>query len=344
LPLNCAQRVFCAHSTSATEWHIVGRIDEGRAFGEKILEVYMALLDRLKSALVGTESVTPQRDSAVAQVVRAVGGGIGDVSGCEERLGAAIRHAEDYYTNVVSAIPGPVPVSADRLGEVPLLKDLFPNQGDLAAALGKSIDVKDFVAKLDGRPLASTSFHALLGMRRRNGSDGGGDAADGPFTDHTVRSLGGDAEDTRTQIRDAAMQRLLKRFTSRADHLRKMGKMLRSEWEADLHAEALSAGRVEHPSRHDFVHAAHELKPEILLESLIAWYMVPDIHLRLVKPQAMSSPSTPEAKGGGVAADKLPLLVSEDRRRWHVCLVSCAASEVVTAARHSPHAHRYILI
>jgi hypothetical protein len=307
----------------------------------------MPLRDRLTSARVGSAAAEESRESGLARVIRSVGGGIGSVRGCEERLTAAIRHAEDYYTNVVSEIPGPIPVSADRIADVPLLRDLFPDAGDLVSALGKSVDVKDVAAKLDPNRPAGESFHALLGMRRRSSEAAATDAGEGPFSDHTVRSLGSDADDTRSQIREAAMQRLLKRFTARAEHLRKIGKMLRSEWEADLHAEGAtpqSAGRLAHPSRHDFVHSERELAPERLLESLIAWLMVPDLHLRLVTPQAATRQDTTAAPANALAPDQLPLLVSEDRRRWFVCLARFSSAEVLAAATKSAHAHRYILI
>jgi hypothetical protein len=309
----------------------------------------MSFLDKLTSALSRPEGASSAQEPSVARVIRAVGGGIATVRGCEDKLSGAIQNAEDYYANVVSSIPGPIPVSSERLAEIPLLRDLFPEDGDLMSALAKSIDVKERVAKIasDGHH-AGESFHALLGMRRRNGHAETGTAdvdGGGPFSDHTVRSLGNDADDTRSQICEAAMQRLLKRFTARAERLRKIGKMLRSEWEADMHAQvpaSAAAARLEHPSKHDFVHAERELAPERQLDSLITWLMLPDLHLQLVRPQPVQVDAA--AKVNALAPDQLPLLVSEDRRRWFVCLARFSVEEVLAAAKQSAHAHRYILI
>jgi hypothetical protein len=306
----------------------------------------MRLLDKLTSVVVGPRAAEEPQNPQVAHVMRLVGGGIGSVSRCEERLAKALGHAEDYYTNVVSAIPGPIPVSADRLANVPLLNSLFPGTSDLVAMLAKSIDVKENAARLGQDSPGVESFYALLGIRlRTTQADTAASAATGAaeaFADHTIRSLGTDANDTRGQIKEAAMQRLLKRFAARSERLRAIGKMLRTEWEADPQAEAAvpEAKPRSHIPRHEFVHAEHELTPERLLDSLVAWLRRPESHLRLVSHPAEAA----AGKANVLAADQLPLLVSEDRRRWRVCLVQFSAAEVSAAAALSSHAHRYILI
>jgi hypothetical protein len=70
----------------------------------------------------------------------------------------------------------------------------------------------------------------------------------------------------------------------------------------------------------------------------------PELHLRIASQQAAPAHAATTPKSNALTADQLPLLISEDRRRWFVCLVRFSAADVFAVAKQSAHAHRYILI
>ena len=281
---------------------------------------------------------------ALAEVIRLVDPRLAAIPDHAAALSAAIGHASDYFESQVTAIPGPVAVSRFSHADDPLVNALFPSVDDIQAALGRSIEVRDTLARLVES--GQRNAHALLGIRpKRNDAAVGGGEAIHAFVDHTFRSLGSGEQDARRYLRDAALSSLVKAFAARLNEERRKHKLLKSELAlnkelqqpaGDGEAQARTRRQRDPVLDEYFARTAREFTPEAILEALVAWLRAPEVQMRL------------QIGGGGAPAAAgplaLPLLTSNDRRQWLVCFARISVDEAARAIEQEARSHRYILI
>lgn len=303
---------------------------------------------------------------AVAHAVTVVEPLLKTVSGYERRLGAAVRSALAYCDSLVAAVPGPIEVNSHAFAADPLVHALFATCNDIGATLGKSRAVKAFLAEPSSA--LADDFYALLGMRRFEKSVMGmavhGDivCADTPqkllyFSDHTLRELSPDIEETRRGLRLAAFDSLATSFAVQLAEMRQARQALHDEWDmqralSSRPGQATSAS-VEHAQRsaelqERLSHAAENLSPERLLDALVAWLAAPELHLHL-DPTTVSVDRMGVMVDSASAADQVstltfPELIGRDRRHWIVLIARIPREEAVRGLAQQQAESRYIVI
>jgi hypothetical protein len=243
------------------------------------------------------------------------------VPGYRGRLAPAVRWALAHCDALVAALPGPVDVHAQAFGTDSLVRVMFSTRGDIAETLGRSPEVRQFLAA-PGHQLAE-SFYGLLGARRREktvmGTTMFGDMmqADTPqtllyFTDHTLRAIGADLDETRQQLRQAGLDSL---------------------------ADGYAAHRKEAADRS--LQVAEEV-----LSDLCEWLMAAKDHLRLEPVSVAVDLLGVEATGPGPGVRQIsfPELVGQDRRHWTVVLARLSRDEALAAIQRQQQAARYLII
>jgi hypothetical protein len=277
--------------------------------------------------LIRPATSTAKQHPLLPRILAAVGNDIAEVPNFAEQLIPAAEEALAYFSQQISSIPGPIELSVKNLESIPQLARMIAEEADIDRAFGRSLAVKEALPHL--LSAGHDEVHALLGMRQKAGN---GPEATPIFADHTLRSLAGDADDTREMLRLAAFDRLLLDFAEHVGKLRRKDRMLKIEWEWNLQHDAARVMAGE--PQPEYVYAARELTPENQLHGLLTWLSTPKCFFQLQAP-AGDNPATP---------GELPLLHCSDRRQWQVSLVRFSAKEAAAALQRETHNHRYILI
>lgn len=282
----------------------------------------------------GDPSLTRQHP-LLARVVATVGTDIAEAENFAKLLLPAIESAVEYFDRQIALIPEPLPLSEKLHGSGAGVAALFPERDEVGRTLGRSLAVKERLPDLirDGH----SEIYALLGMRPKPVE---GAVAAPVFADHTLHSLGNSLTDSQDTLRLAAFDRLLRNFAEHAEKLRRKERLPKQEWER----QAVAVGKeIEIGDNTEFVHAARELAPDNLLQSLIRWLGQPESFFRL-EPSGITLPGSPPVGASSRKPIELPLLRCSDRRQWLVCFVRLSAAESVHALRRETHNHRYIFI
>lgn len=310
--------------------------------------------------------LTDAERQAVAHAVAVADPLLKTVSGYERRLAAAVRSALAYCDGLVAAVPGPIDVNSHAFAADPLVHALFATSGDIGATLGKSRAVKKFLAEPSSA--LANEFYALLGMRRFEKNVMGmavhGDivCADTPqkllyFSDHTLRELSPDIEQTRRGLRAAAFDSLATSFAAQLAEMRKAKQDLHNQWDMQRALSSRpgqsSSVSTEHALRgaaleEQLRHAAEELSPERLLDALIAWLAAPELHLHLdpttVRVDRMGVMATEAATDEQVSTINFPELIGRDRRHWIVLIARIPREEAVRGLAQQQADSRYLII
>lgn len=310
--------------------------------------------------------LTDVERQAIAHAVAVVEPMLKTVSGYEKHLAAPVRNAMAYCDGLVAAVPGPIEVNSHAFASDPLVHALFATCNDITATLGKSRAVKAFLAE-PAHALAD-EFYALLGMRRFEKNVMGmavhGDmvCADTPqkllyFSDHTLRELSPDIEETRRGLRAAAFDSLATSFASELAEMRKVKQELHNEW--DMQRALSSRSRqtstlaAEHAQRSAELEermrqAAEALSPERLLDALAAWLAAPELHLHLdpttVSVDRMGVMVDPASSADQVSTLSFPELIGRDRRHWIVLIAKIQREEALRGLAQQQADSRYIII
>lgn len=290
---------------------------------------------------------------AVDRAVVAVDPLLKTVSGYERKLAPAVRHALDYCAGLAAEIPGPVAINSRAFGADPLVHALFAAPGDIADMLGKSRELREFLA--DPARCEGDEFFALLGMRQREKAVTGmalqGEMLrnDVPqrllyFADHTLGELGSQPEATRQRLQAAAFDGLAQGFAAGVAELRQQRQEARIA--ASLEHGADAARRVVLEERQRLAIAA--LAPERMLDALSDWLATPEGRLYL-KPSVVAVDRmgviAPEpASGDNVSILNFPELVARDRRHWIVMVARISRQDVLDAVQRQQQANRYLII
>lgn len=322
------------------------------------------------SNLLGWNDKSPPLNDAerraVAHAVAVVEPLLKMVSGHERRLAAPVRHALAYCDGLVAAVPGPIEVNSHAFAADPLVHALFATCGDIGATLGKSRAVKAFLAE-PANALAD-EFYALLGMRRFEKSVMGmavhGDivCADIPqkllyFSDHTLRELSPDIEQTRRGLRIAAFDSLATSFAAQLGEMRKARQDLHNEWDMQRalssrsrQTASPSPDHAQHSARleEQLRQTAEALSPERLLDALVAWLAAPELHLHLdpttVSVDRMGVMVDPASTEDQVSTLSFPELIGRDRRHWIVLIARIPRDEALRGVEQQQADSRYLII
>lgn len=283
---------------------------------------------KLNGLVRGPRALSPTH-RFVEKVVAALGESITEANNFEPILAQALHSAEGYYLQQVQAIPGPFEISLSEQGSNPFFQTVFPGPKDVQAALGRSIEVRDFLPPLARE--GKLEFFGLLGFREMAARD---NEPDVQFADHTIRSIGHSEEYCRESLRNSCLHRLLGQFREHVEILRNRGRLLKSEWNIENDVSGSASISDQTP---EFVLAEHELQPDNLLKGLVAWLETPENHLRLESSNiAVTDP--------WLGRKELPVMRCADRRHWVVSLVQIPVQEALDALASESRCHRYILI
>jgi hypothetical protein len=265
----------------------------------------------------------------VEKVVAALGDSISEANNFEPVLAQALHSAELYYRQQILAIPGPFPVSATDDCDTPFSRMIFPLREDVQAALGRSIEIRDFLPTLarDGH----ADFFGLLGVRERATRE---NEPSLQFVDHTIRSIGHTEGYCRESLGNSCLHRLLGQFREHVETLRNRGRLLKTEWNIENRMDSSVATEDQTP---EFVLAEEALQPDNLLRGLVAWLETPENHLRIESGNTVLAAQ-------GVERAELPVMRCADRRHWVVSLVKIPVQEALDALASETRCHRYILI
>lgn len=316
----------------------------------------MGILSGLGRRLGLAPPPDPATRQAVERAVEAVDPLLKTVSGYERRLAPAASRALEYCEELAAAIPGPVDINARAFGADPLVHAMFGGPDAIAEMLGKSRELRDFLA--DPGQCDADEFFALLGMRQREKAVMGmalrGEMLqnDVPqrllyFADHTLGELGSEYRVTRQRLRDAAFDGLVRGFAHCVAELRQERHDARTAWNMEQAGGAVLGERrqiLEERQRQ----AVASLAPESLLRAFVDWLAAPEERLYL-KPTVVSVDRMgviaphPDADGD-YSTLNFPELVGRDRRQWIVLVARISRQDARDALQRQEQANRYLLI
>ncbi|MDR3157847.1 MAG: hypothetical protein LBU11_02305 [Zoogloeaceae bacterium] len=275
-----------------------------------------------------------RRDALLAHVVEMTDMRIADESNYQEVLLPAIKIARAYYEQSLDIVPGPVALDSAHF----LLSRIFPNPEDIPACLGRSLAVKNELPGCEKDE--SPRLYALLGVRIKQTQEN-----KLVFTDHTVRSLAPSPIQVRQILKEAAFDSLLQGFANENLHYEKKLEQARAQYEllqavgvAAHHAE--DANVMQQGKTPPLVRAYINKSADQVLSSLREWLYSPQHLMRI----SMSEGFLVQEGGKDEEEWRLPLMVTQDRRQWNVCLISFPVVMARKALKVEAHNHRFILI
>lgn len=290
----------------------------------------MGILDSF-SRLFGEAPPTPL-DPRLARAIAITDPRLENLADVETTLLPPLEEALAYYERTLAILPGPVPLDETSA----TLARLFPAPDDIQACLGRSMEVKQRLPELQAAGHAR--LWALLGLRSR--AQAGGSHA--VFTDHTLRSLAASPAGVREALRDAAWEGLVMAFVNQTQYQQQKLELMRSQKELLQEVAPSSRVRVSGVSQSIDAHisrANKDLAPERVLHNLVEWLGNPEPFLRIENRTGLTLQD-----GKGTPLLHLPLLSSQDRRQWLVCLVEFPLEMAAAALERESHTHRFIMI
>ncbi|MDR3055597.1 MAG: hypothetical protein LBU53_09385 [Zoogloeaceae bacterium] len=292
----------------------------------------MSLLGKITSLLGHDEEqshpskMAQEREKLLGHVIDMTDFRIANVANYSDMLLPAIDVAQAYFEQTLDCIPGPIALDSNH----PTLPKLFPQPEDMTASLGRSLSVKNELEALE--KAGHARLYALLGVRPKPGEDG-----QTIIADHTVRSLGASPAAVRRLLKIAAFDSLLQGFANENLHYDKKLEQARARQELLQEAGSATARSLNAISP---VRAHQEQSPEQVLAGLQDWLYAPQSRLRLETNNCY----TIAAESADDEDWNFPLLVTQDRRQWYVCLIGFPINMAKKALAAEHHNHRFILI
>ena len=282
------------------------------------------------------------------------------VRGYQDRLAPAVRHALIYCDEIAGRIPGPYEISRSAFVTDPMVHALFGRADAIETMLARSQCLRDQRADTGA---GNGQCWALLGMRHREKS-GFGAAISGNtvrldvpqktlyFTDHTLAEPGTDLEATRTRLRHALFDGLLKGFAAHLTDARNehahltQAQAIEGSWARNHDSPESHTRRLEE-LRMRLRTSVEALQPEALLVTLANCLAEPERFLR-IDPVKISVDRTGVITGIGREGEGNTLnfveLFGRDLRRWVVILARIQNQEIDHAVERIDAARRYIVI
>jgi hypothetical protein len=156
----------------------------------------------------------------------------------EKQLAFPLQYALGYCDGLTAALPGPIDINRRSFSSDPFVHALFATADDIAQMLGRSQDIRDFLATPEG--LDNEHFYALFAARRMQKKQLGmaqhGDIIqnDVPqlvvfFSSQTLVEPSADLETTQSKIRRRGIESLLHTFHDHVETLRNERNGLRAD-------------------------------------------------------------------------------------------------------------------
>lgn len=317
----------------------------------------MGLFDWFKPS-VAIDDATLARIDHAASFINPL---IRQVSGYQQTLAPAVRHAYDYCERLALGIPGPFTISRAAFSSDSLVHALFGSPDDIVTMLATSQCVRDYLAGPTTNP--ADQCCALLGMRPKIvagfGTRLSGDVIrrDEPqktlsFADHTLAEPSPDLESAHRRLADAMFDGLLKSLVAHIDEVRMEHQDLRDAQSIER-AKARGAGPEAHTRRlaelqESLRKTVDALQPDKLLHTLETHLATPEVSLRLepVKLWVDRFGILVEGENEREHADALRFveLTTRDQRRWVVMVVKIEREEARAAFARFDQSRRYIVI
>lgn len=296
---------------------------------------------------------------AIAGAVDQVNPVLKQVSGYPDRYCKSISRAVQYAQHLAAQIPGPVTVSPEPSVKTPLVRALFPVQGEACVALQRSRDTRHF---FQNHPDA-TGIYALMCMRRKTKAQLGM-AMEGEilrrdvpqeivyFTDYTVADPGLTESESRQQIARGFFDSLIVHVVNRIE-ARKQRKDALAQERDELLGQlrtAPAANRQEYEKRlkrvlRQMVRLVASLDLGRYYKDFDAVLLHADQYLYLEQTKinldsmgVVRSPATSDS-------DEIMFheLVGRDRRRWTVMMMCCnQIEEQLTITDRLEEAQRWL--
>ncbi len=297
----------------------------------------MSFLGKLTRLFGQEDAPTPAEKEWLAHVVEMTDHRIASVPTYQDVLSPAIDLALAYFEQTLALIPGTVAMDSAN----PLLPQLFPHPEDLSASLGRSLAVKQELPALMEE--GHTRLYALLGMRTKISPEDGQ-----PYlTDHTIRALSPNPAAVRQNLQDAAFDSLLQGFANENLHYQKKLELAQTQKELLKEARAQAGRKTDYSGVSQSLdahisRASQDLSADKVLQNLKEWIQTPENCMRLCNRSGHALRPTPEQETAD--ALHLPLMATQDRRQWLVCLVEFPVPLARDALAAENHNHRFILI
>lgn len=323
----------------------------------------------LLSAIAGLVMPPPPPDPATRQALERIFEVVDPLlrtdASLEHKLAQPVRHALGYCEGLVSALPSAIEVGRQAFGRDALVHALFATADDIGHMLGSSQAVRDYLERPDC--WENDHFYTLLAARRQEKRQLGlamqGDVihADVPqtvlyFCDHVLVEPNCDLETTRSRLRRAAFDSLLKSFRAHVEALRQEKDSLAADRSLERAHLAMLEDKAGEPgiavgTRHLAELDAHlrrladSLLPEHLEEALASYLQAPEMSLRL-EPATFRVDRLGVLAAGAEDADTLSFyeLCARDRRRHLVILARIDREEARQAVEACRDRQRRFLI
>jgi hypothetical protein len=257
---------------------------------------------------------------------------IADENDYREILLPAIKIARAYFEQSLAIVPGPVALDSAHF----LMSRIFSNPEDIPSCLGRSLAVKTELPQYE--KTQCQRLYALLGARIKKTPEN-----EQIFTDHTVRSLAPSPNQVRQILKETAFDSLLQGFANENLHYEKKLEQVRAQHEL-LQAAGVAAHYTESGGASGrtppLVRASFNKSADRVLVNLREWLYAPQHLMRI----SMAEGFLVQEGGESEEEWRLPLMVTQDRRQWNICLISFPVDMAREALKAAAHNHRFILI
>lgn len=325
----------------------------------------MSLFDSIVELFAPGRELSPALRDAIDSAAQRVGPLLMAAPGYPRRLAEPASRALEYCAGLAQTIPGPVEIGRRAFAADPFVHALFGSVDDIREMLGRSHAVRDYLDNGgDG-----ASFHALLGMRRKEkrqlgmALEGELVRAEVPqtllyFGDHTLSDPAPEAAVARERLRASMFRGLVESFALHVDELRRERDAARLDRvvERSRAAARNNDGAPIPPAAHSrrlrelddaLSAAAGDLTPARLMDLLAACFDDPSRFLRLDEVEVvldrMGIVGAGAADGSGERL-RFVEMIGRDRRQWVVVLACIDREEALQAVQSVELATRYIVI
>ena len=289
--------------------------------------------------------------------------------GFEKHLAFPVEHALGYCAGLAASLPGPIDINRKAFATDPLVHALFGTADDIVQMLGRSQEIRDFLAEPEG--LANEYFYALFAARRMQKKQLGmaqhGDVIqnDVPqlvvyFSSQTLVEPATDLAATQAKIRTRGLESLLHTFHDHVETLRNEREGLRADISVERAHHTVLHGKT--PGREYEIGTRHLaeldtklrqhtelLMPEQLLKALADFLRAPEpaLHLQPVSITVDRLGIVCDAADDDINVHTLnfPELSGRDKRLYLAMLTRISRDEALEAVETvRDQQHRFMLI
>lgn len=289
--------------------------------------------------------------------------------GFEKQLAFPIQHALGYCDGLTAALPGPIDINRSSFATDPLVHALFATADDIAQMLGRSQEIRDYLAEPES--LDREHFYALFAARRMQKKQLGmtqhGDVIqnDVPqlviyFSSQTLVEPSASLEAAQAKIRCRGLESLLHTFHDHVETIRNERNGLRADISVERARHTVLHGKT--PGRKYDVGTRHldELDAHLRKETEL---LMPDQLIKALADFLSKPESALHLKDTSITIDRLgvvhdatsddinvhtlnfPELTGRDKRLYLAMLAKISRNEALEAVDMvRDQQHRFMLI